>query len=193
MVRVRQSCLEMRLPGRSSLLFINRGENMKLSLLACAACAAVTLPALAADVTYRKDVAPIIKKYCAECHSVAAGAPSMAEFKLDEEKYKKEKVGPLSDTYEHLLQLVNGNSTGAFMRRLDDGSNPYAKGKPGNMYKYLCEKDNKDNNAECAANLAILKAWVVGEGQQWDMNGIGQRGDMPPITLEQLRRMKLKY
>jgi len=167
---------------------------VKMKLLASLAVAAITLPAMAADVTYRKDIAPMIKKYCAECHAVAAGSPSMAEFKLDEERYiKKEKVGPLSDTYEHLLQLVNGNSTGAFMRRLDDGTNPYAKGKPGNMYKYLCEKDNKDNNAECAANLKVLKAWVVGEGNEWDMNGIKQRGDMPPITLEQLRRMKLAY
>lgn len=167
---------------------------MKLKLLASVAVAAITLPAMAADVTYRKDVAPLLKKYCAECHAEAAGSPSMAEFKLDEERYaKKDKVGPRSDTYEHLLQLVNGNSTGAFMRRLDDGTNPYAKGKPGNMYKYLCEKENTNNNADCAANLKILKAWVVGEGNQWDMNGIGQRGDMPPITLEQLRRMKLKY
>ncbi len=167
---------------------------MKLNLLAAAVVAFIALPSMAADVTYRKDVAPMIKKYCAECHAEAAGSPSMAEFKLDEERYaKKEKVGPRSDTYEHLLQLVNGNSTGAFMRRLDDGTNPYAKGKPGNMYKYLCEKDNTNNNAECAANLKILKAWVVGEGDQWDMNGIKQRGDMPPITLEQLRRMKLKY
>jgi len=173
--------------------FFNRGEKMKLNLLASVACAAIALPAMAADVTYRNDVAPILKKYCAECHSEKAESPSMAEFKLDEEKYKKAKVGPRSDTYEHLLQLVNGNSTGAFMRRLDDGTNPYAKGKPGNMYKYLCEKDNTNNNAECAANLAVLKAWVVGEGNQWDMNGIKQRGDMPPITLEQLRKMKLKY
>jgi hypothetical protein len=137
---------------------------MKLSLIASLACAAIALPAVAADVTYRKDVAPMLKKYCAECHSEKAGSPSMAEFNLDQEKYKKEKVGPRSDTYEHLLQLVNGKSTGAFMRRLDDGTSPYAGGKPGNMYKYLCEQDNKDNNAECAANLLILKAWVVGEG-----------------------------
>lgn len=46
---------------------------------------------MAADVTYRKDVAPMLKKYCAECHSLEAEAPSMAEFKLDEEKYKKAK------------------------------------------------------------------------------------------------------
>lgn len=167
---------------------------MKLNLFATVAVAFIALPGQAADVTYRKDVAPLLQKYCAECHSEKAGSPSMAEFKLDEERWaKKEKLGPRTDTYEHLLQLVNGNSTGAFMRRLDDGTNPYAKGKPGNMYKYLCEKENTNNNADCAANLKILKAWVVGEGEQWDMNGIKQRGDMPPITLEQLRRMKLKY
>lgn len=161
---------------------------MKLKLLAAVAGVVVAVPAMAADVTYRTDVAPLIKKYCAECHA-APDAPSMAEFKLDEEKYKKAKVGPRSDTYEHLLQLVNGNSTGAFMRRMDDGTNPYAKeGKPGNMYKYLGETE-----AERAANFKIITAWVVGEGNKWDMNGIGQRGDMPPITLEQLRRIKAKY
>ena len=159
---------------------------MKLNLLASVALAAMALPTLAADVTYRNDIKPFIKANCAECHG--DDAPTLAEFKLDEEKYKKAKVGPLSDTYEHLLQLVNGNSTGALMRRLDDGTNPYAKGKPGNMYKYLGETE-----AERAANLVILKAWVVGEGNQWDMNGIKQRGDMPAITLEQLRRIKANY
>jgi len=160
---------------------------MKLKLLATVAGVVVAVPAIAADVTYRADVAPLVKKYCAECHA-APDAPSMAEFKLDEEKYKKAKVGPRSDTYEHLLQLVNGNSTGALMRRLDDGSNVYAKGKPGNMYKYLGETEE-----ERAANFKIITAWVVGEGNKWDMNGIGQRGEMPPITLEQLRRIKAKY
>jgi hypothetical protein len=164
---------------------------MKLSLIASVAFAVVALPALAADVTYRNEVAPMLKKYCAECHSAKAGAPSMAEFNLDQEKYKKEKVGPLSDTYEHLLQLVNGKSTGAFMRRLDDGTSPYSGGKPGNMYKYLCEQDNKDNNAECAANLLVLKAWV-GEGG-WNLNRMAARGDVPALTKEQMDKVKVKY
>jgi hypothetical protein len=164
---------------------------MKLSQIASIVCAVVALPAMAADVTYRKDVAPMLQKYCAECHSTKAGSPSMAEFNLDQEKYKKEKVGPLSDTYEHLLQLVNGKSTGAFMRRLDDGTSPYAGGKPGNMYKYLCEKDNKDNNAECAANLLVLKAWV-GEGG-WNLNRMAARGDVPALTKEQMDKVLVKY
>lgn len=164
---------------------------MKLNLIAFLACTAAALPAVAADVTYRTDVAPMMQKYCAECHSEKAGSPSMADFNLDMEKYKKEKVGPRSDTYEHLLQLINGKSTGAFMRRLDDGSSPYAGGKPGNMYKYLCEKDNKDNNAECAANLLVLKAWV-GEGG-WNLNRMSARGDVPALTKEQMDKVKVKY
>jgi len=50
-----------------------------------------------------------------------------------------------------------------------------------------------ETDAERAANFKIINAWVVGEDNKWDMNGIGQRGDMPPITLEQLRRIKAKY
>lgn len=161
---------------------------MKLKNCVAVALAASSLPALAADVTYREVVAPMLKKYCAECHSSAAGSPSMAEFKLDEEKYKKEKLGPLTDTYEHLLQLVNGNSTGAFMRRLDDGTSPYSGGKPGNMYKYLCERDQP---AECAANLKLLKAWV-GEGG-WNLNRMTARGDVPALTKDQMDKLKLKY
>jgi len=162
---------------------------MKMKLLAILAGAVVALPAVAADVTYRNDIAPMLKKLCSDCHSAENNAPSMAEFKLDENKYKKQlKVGPRADTYEHLLQLVDGRSTGALMRRLDDGTNPYAKGKAGNMHKYLGETD-----AERAANLKIVKAWVVGEGKEWNLNGIKQRGEMPPITLEQLRQVEAKY
>ncbi len=161
----------------------------KSKLLCVLAGAVLALPAMAADVTYRNDIAPMFKKLCAECHTPEAGAPTMQEFKLNEDKYKKElKVGPRLDTYEHLRVLVDGTSTGALMRRLDDGTNPNAKGKPGNMYKYLGETD-----AERAANLKLVKAWVVGEGNDWNLNGIGQRGDMPPVTLEQLRQVKAKY
>jgi len=162
---------------------------MKLKLLAILAGAVVALPAVAADVTYRNDIAPMFKKLCADCHFAENNAPSMAEFKLNEDKYKKElKVGPRLDTYEHARVLIDGTSTGAMMRRLDDGTNPNAKGKAGNMYKYLGETD-----AERAANLKMVKAWIAGEGKEWNLNGIGQRGDMPPVTLEQLRQVKAKY
>jgi len=164
---------------------------MKLKLLAVLAGAVVALPAMAADVTYRKDVAPMLEKYCADCHSAKAGAPTVKEFdddKARKEQYKKDKVGPRNDTYETVLQLIAYPDAGAFMRRLDDGTSQYAGGKPGNMYKYLCEKGN---DAECAANLKVLKAWV-GEGG-WNLNRFKARGDVPAITKEQLDKLQLKY
>lgn len=162
---------------------------MKLNLLATAVCAAIALPAMAADVTYRNDIAPMFKKLCADCHSAEAGAPTMEEFKLDQDKYKKElKVGPRLDTYEHARVLIDGTSMGAMMRRLDDGTNPLAKGKPGNMYKTL-----GDTDAERAANLKIVKAWIVGEGNEWFLNRLNPRGDVPGVTIEQLRQVKAKY
>ena len=94
---------------------------MKLHLTLALACATLALPALAQDVTYRTHVAPLIKAQCAECHG--ADSPTLAEFKLDEEKYKKAKAGPRTDNYADLLQLIAYTDTGAFMRRLDDGTN----------------------------------------------------------------------
>lgn len=160
---------------------------MKLKLLTTLACATLALPSLAAEVTYAKDIAPMVKKYCGECHS-PPDSPTLAEFKKDVEKYKADKVGPSNNTYESLMQLVNGDSTGALMRRLDDGTNPFSKGKTGNMNKYLGETDE-----ERGANLALFKAWVVGQGEaHWDINGSVQIGDMPPMSAEQRKRIKAK-
>ena len=63
------------------------------------------VPAVAADVTYRNDIRPLIKAQCDECHGDTA--PTLAEFKLAEERYKKEKLGPRTDTYADLVQLIS--------------------------------------------------------------------------------------
>ena len=156
---------------------------MKLELAMTLAGLSLSIPALAADVTYRNDIAPLIKAQCVECHG--DDAPTLAEFKLDEAKYKKEKLGPRTSTYEPLLQLVGWPDTGALMRRLDDGTNAPDK-KPGNMYKELGSTD-----AERATNLKLVKAWV-GEGG-WNLNRWDKKGDVPGITKEQLDKLKLKY
>jgi hypothetical protein len=156
---------------------------MKSKLLMTLACATLALPVLADDVTYRKDIRPLLKEQCGECHG--NGSPTLAEFLLDQEKYKKDKLGPRLDSYADLLQLVGWPDTGAFMRRLDDGSSTADK-KPGNMYKELGSSD-----AERAANLQRIKAWV-GEGA-WNLNRWNARGDVPAITKEQLDQLKLKY
>ena len=159
---------------------------MKLNFWTAAACAAIALPAIAAEVSYRNDVAPLLKAQCAECHFAAAGAPTLQEFDLAKDKYTKDKTGPRLDTYENLLILISYPDSGAFMRRLDDGSSPYAGGKPGNMYKYLGETD-----AERAKNLATLKAWV-GQGG-WNLNRWTARGEVPAVTKEQIDKLVLKY
>jgi hypothetical protein len=156
---------------------------MKLNLFAAVGCAAVAFPLMAADVTYRNDIKPFIKANCEECH--AGDAPTLAEFKLDEEKYKKAKLGPRTDTYENLLMIVAYPDPGAFMRRLDDGTSNADK-KPGNMFKHLGETD-----AERAKNLVMIKAWV-GEGG-WNLNRWDAKGDVPAVSKEQLNKLKLKY
>lgn len=157
--------------------------KLKLKLALALACAGLAMPALAQDVTYRTHVAPLIKAQCSECHG--DDAPPLAEFKLDEEKYKKDKAGPRTTNYADLVQIISWPDHGALMRRLDDGSNTGNK-KPGNMYKYLGETD-----AERAKNLAMIKEWV-GEGG-WNLNRWSKRGDVPGITKEQLDKLKLKY
>ena len=138
---------------------------------------------LANAQTYRSHVQPLIKAQCAECHG--ADAPTLAEFKLDEEKYKKEKLGPRTDTYENLLQIMVYPDSGAFMRRVDDGTSTSDK-KPGNMYKHLGVTD-----AERQTNLKLLKTWL-GEGA-WNLNRWGPRGEVPGITKEQMDKVQAKY
>lgn len=156
---------------------------MRCKLLAGVVLCVLAAPGLAQDVTYRKDIQPMIKALCSECHGEKS--PSLAEFKLAEERYKKAKEGPRTDTYDHLLALIAYPDSGALMRRLDDGSNTPDK-KPGNMHKHLGETD-----AERAANLKTIKAWL-GEGA-WNLNRWSKGGDVPGITKEQLDKLKLQY
>lgn len=161
--------------------------KLKLILLTALTGAVITLPSVAADVTYRNDIAPFIKKQCAECHGPTS--PTLQDFKLTPElqkQYEKDKLGPRTDTYENLLMIVVFPDPGAFMRRLDDGTHPNAGGKPGNMYKYLGETD-----AERAQNLLMMKAWV-GEGG-WNLNRWEARGAVPALSKEQMDKLKLKY
>jgi len=179
------------------------GLAVPVILGACAATSAATTPVAAAApvaavkgvempakavVSYRKDVAPMLQKYCAECHSAKAGAPTLKEFDLNKQHFEKEKLGPRNDTYETVIQLIAYPDAGAFMRRLDDGTSQYAGGKPGNMYKYLCEKGI---DAECAANLKVLKAWVGAGG--WNLNRFKARGNVPAITKAELDKLVLAY
>jgi len=156
---------------------------MNSRLLPFIVASAFTVAAQAADVTYRADIQPLLKSRCADCHGDES--PSLADYLQDQKKYKKEKVGPRIGTYGELIQLIGWPDAGAFMRRLDDGSNTPDK-KPGNMYKQLGSTD-----AERATNLKLLKAWVGEEA--WNLNRWTQVGDVPAITKEQLDKLKILY
>jgi len=113
----------------------------------------VAVPVFAAEtVTYEKDIKGVIAKQCFSCHG--SDAPTMEEFKRDEEGYKKKMKGPRYDTYANLMVVVKGSDAGALMRRLDDGKNT-KDGKPGNMYANLGSTD-----AGRSANLKVFKKWV---------------------------------
>lgn len=147
---------------------------------------AVTLfcaSALAADVSYRKDIGPLWTTRCAACHG--AQSPYLGDFEENEKKYKEEMKGPRMDSYAALIFFVGWPDTGAIMRRLDDGSNT-ANRKPGNMYQYLGGTEE-----ERQANLKIFKAWV-GEGA-WILTRWDKKGDAPGVTKEQMNKLKLKY
>ncbi len=106
------------------------------------------------QVTYEKNVKPVIAARCLSCHG--SDAPVLSEFKKDEEGFKKKRRGPRMDSYENLVLFVKGDDAGALMRRLDDGKNK-TDGKPGNMYVWLGKTDS-----ERAENLSLMKKWVGG-------------------------------
>jgi hypothetical protein len=150
-----------------------------------AACFAVAATAaFAQDATYRKDIKPIVDAKCGACHGAAA--PTLAEFQLDQKKYTAAMKGPRIDTYADLVMLIGWPDTGAIMRRLDDGSNALAGGKPGNMYQYLGTDDE-----ERQKNLQVFKAWVGPDA--WVLNRFKARGSVPAISKEQLEKIRVAY
>jgi hypothetical protein len=140
--------------------------------------------ASAQDVNYRKDIAPLWQSKCVACHG--DHSPERASFLLDEKGYAAKSQGPRMDTYELFIAFIAWPDTGALMRRLDDGKNPLADGKSGNMYQHLGATD-----AEREANLKLVKAWV-GEGA-WNLNRWEIRGTVPAITKQQMEKIKIHY
>jgi mono/diheme cytochrome c family protein len=130
---------------------INKNALVAIGLAALfSAC--TTTPVPSTKVTYENTIKKLTLNRCFSCHGPQA--PSMDEFKKDQEAYKAKTLGPRMDSYENLMVMVNGSDTGAIMRRLDDGANS-KDNKPGNMYQYLGNDD-----AERAANLRLFKQWV---------------------------------
>lgn len=146
--------------------------------------AGLSFDGVAQDATYRKDIRPLVEAQCAACHGL--GAPTLAEFLLDQKKHTAAMKGPKMDTYADLLMLIGWTDTGALMRRLDDGTSALAGGKPGNMYQFLGATEEARQ-----ANLRTFKAWVGAEA--WNLKRWGARGGVPAITKEELDKIQVKY
>lgn len=143
--------------------------------------AGVAASAMAQDLTWRKDVGPLIAARCGACHG--ANTPEYNDWMLLGDD-KRKTVAPRMDTYPHFMTYVVWPGTGAIMRRLDDGK--ASGGKPGNMHQYLGATDE-----ERARNLKTIKDWL-GDGA-WNLNRWSARGDVPGITKEQIEKVKAKY
>ncbi len=151
-------------------------------VLAILATCTLSVSATAQDLTWRKDIQPLVKEKCGGCHG--SSAPAYEEWNLDRKNFEAKRIGPRMDTYADFMRHVVWPATGSMARRLDDGKN--AGGKPGNMYAFL-----GSNDADRAKNLAMLKSWL-GEGA-WNLNRWEARGNVPGITKEQLDTIKAKH
>ena len=156
---------------------------MLRTAIALTALSCISMAATAADVTYRKEIQPLVAKKCLNCHG--ASSPYFGEFDEDKKKFEAQFKGPRMDTYADLIFFVGWPDTGALMRRLDDGKGSEG-GKPGNMYAYLGATEE-----ERQANLDLFKQWVGKDA--WKHNRWNARGNVPAITKEDLDKVKVKY
>lgn len=156
---------------------------MLRTVIAFCAVFGVSIAGIAAEVTYRKDIRPLMVQKCLFCHG--ADAPYLGDFDENKKKFEAAFKGPRMDTYADLVFFVGWPDTGALMRRLDDGKNT-SDGKPGNMYQNLGSTEE-----ERQKNLNLLKEWVGTDA--WKLNRWQARGKVPAITKEDLDKIKVKY
>lgn len=152
-------------------------------LIAFCAVFGVSIAGIAAEVTYRKDIRPLMVQKCLFCHGT--DAPYLGDFEENKKKFEAAFKGPRMDTYADLVSFVGWPDTGAIMRRLDDGKNT-SNGKPGNMYQNLGSTEE-----ERQKNLSLFKEWVGTDA--WKLNRWEARGKVPAITREDMDKIKVKY
>lgn len=150
-------------------------KKILLGLVLLAVIPGVASLAGSEEVTYRKQIKPIIDAKCTACHG-SDSAPEFMAYKEAADKWKSKGQGARMDTYSHLVYYTAWPNTGALMRRLDDGKGIQG-GKPGNMYDFLGETDE-----ERQRNLTTFKEWVGNwtlkrwrEITKEDLNGIRVR------------------
>ena len=152
-----------------------------LRVLAIVALCGLSASVAAQDLTWRKDIQPLIKDNCGACHG--ASAPNYEEWNLDSQDFEAEKIDHGLDNYADFMRHVVWPATGAIARRLDDGKN--AEGKPGNMHAFLGATDQDRAAPGDVEELA-------GRGRM-EPQSLGSAGNLPAITKEQLDKIKAKY
>jgi len=156
---------------------------MKATVLSAVLLTLASAQVMSAEVTYRKDIRPLMVQKCFFCHG--ADAPYLGDFDENKKKFEALFKGPRMDTYADLVFFIGWPDTGAIMRRLDDGKNT-SDGKPGNMYQNLGATEE-----ERQKNLNLFKEWVGKDA--WKLNRWEARGKVPAITKEDLDKIKAKY
>ncbi len=156
---------------------------MLRTVIAICAVLGVSSAGIAAEVTYRKDIRPLMVQKCLFCHGTEA--PYLGDFDENKKKFEAMLKGPRMDTYADVVSFVGWPDTGAIMRRLDDGKNT-SDGKPGNMYQNLGATED-----ERQKNLNLFKEWVGKDA--WKLNRWEARGKVPAITKEDMDKIKVKY
>jgi hypothetical protein len=104
-----------------------------------------------AQVTYQKDIRPLLDSKCSICHG--STSPLVDDFKKEKEKYTKENKGPRMDSYPLLLEFVKGKDAGAIMRRLMMERIPKMENPE---YVYLPRQDKEEREK----NLKTFKSWI---------------------------------
>ena len=124
---------------------------MRLHAIVIGLILGMSTTAGAQDLTWRKDIQPIISAKCGGCHG--ATKPSYEEW--DELRKNDKSLAPRMDDYTHFMDFVVWPATGAMMRRLDDGKGS-SSGKPGNMYAFLGADDKERAAKALRISLATL-------------------------------------
>lgn len=150
-------------------------STMKHVLAAAILTVALATLVQANEISWSNTIRHVFEKHCIACHG--SEAPEYAAFNKDKDAWLKKGSGMRMETYSHLVSFVGWPSTGALMRRLDDGKGS-KDGKSGNMYQHLGASEE-----ERQKNLALFKSW----GGNWSLKRL------PETSMEDLSGVKVKY
>ena len=151
-------------------------------LIAGATCAMATTVG-AQDLTWTKDIQPLIKAKCGMDHG--ASAPRYEDRNADRKNFEAKKIGPRMDNYADFMRHVVWPATGSLARqprRWDDRR--VAR-------RATCSRSSARPKPTGRRTSRRFKAWL-GDGA-WNLNRWEARDNVPAVTKAQLDKVKAKY